>query len=173
MKVGLIVVAGLAIVGFWAIPHALRKPLSLGACFENVQGLRSGAGVPIAGVEVGRVTSVRAHPDRRDCPAEVLMVLSTPYELKVPNDATAEVFSEGLLGPECVAIKVENASGPPAADHAMLNTVPTVAPQRRLKRIDGVNRQAATRAQVASCQSARKAEIARRPVRQLPACTLV
>ena len=133
MKVGLIVVSGLAIVGFWAIPRALRKQLKLGACFENVQGLREGAAVRIAGVEVGRVSRVGAHPDRRDCPAEVLMVLSTPYELKVPNDATAEVFSSGLLGPECVAINVEKASGPPATDHAMLKTVPTVAPSDALR----------------------------------------
>lgn len=133
MEVGLIVVAGLAIIGYGAIPRALRKQLKLGACFENVQGLREGAAVRIAGIEVGRVARVRAHPDRRDCPAEVLMVLSTPDELKIPNDATAQVESEGLLGPECVAIKVENASGPPATDHTMLKTVPTVAPSDALR----------------------------------------
>jgi phospholipid/cholesterol/gamma-HCH transport system substrate-binding protein len=128
LKLGIIVAAGLAIVGVWAIPRTRGKVLNLAACFEDVQGLRVGAAVRIAGVEVGRVTQVRARPDRKDCPAEVAMRLSTPYDLQVPNDAIAEVSTEGLLGPAYIDINVQHATGPPATDHATLKTGPTVSP---------------------------------------------
>lgn len=123
-----IVATGLVIVGALAIPHARRKVLNLAACFEDVNGLQAGAAVRIAGVEVGRVTRVQARPDHKDCHAEVAIRLSTPYDLQVPNDAIAEVSTEGILGPEFVNINIQNASGPPASDHATLKTGPTVRP---------------------------------------------
>jgi ABC-type transporter Mla subunit MlaD len=128
IRLGVIVGAGLVILGFWAIPHVHREHLALRACFDNVRGLREGALVRIAGVDVGKVTLVRARPDRKECPAEVELTLSTPYQLKVPSDATAELTDEGLLGGEYVEINVQHASAPPAADHAVLKTVPTLAP---------------------------------------------
>jgi phospholipid/cholesterol/gamma-HCH transport system substrate-binding protein len=89
--------------------------VNLTACFEDVNGLQVGAAVRIAGVEVGRVTRVWARPDRKDCPAAVAMRLSTPYDLRVPRDAIAEVSTEGLLGPEFVNINIQNATGPRTA----------------------------------------------------------
>ena len=132
-KFGFIVAAGLVIIALWAIPHSRNKELSLAGCFDNVMGLRVGAAVRIAGVEVGRVTQVRARPDRKDCPAEVAMSLSTPYDLKVPNDALAGVSTEGLLGQEYVDIDVRHATGPPAIDCAVLKTTPAVAPADTLR----------------------------------------
>jgi phospholipid/cholesterol/gamma-HCH transport system substrate-binding protein len=115
LKLGLIVAAGLAILGVWTIPNARSKVVNLTACFEDVNGLQVGAAVRIAGVEVGRVTRVWARPDRKDCPAAVAMRLSTPYDLRVPRDAIAEVSTEGLLGPEFVNINIQNATGPRTA----------------------------------------------------------
>jgi ABC-type transporter Mla subunit MlaD len=141
LKFGVIVAAGLVILGALAIPHSQRKVLNLTACFEDVNGLQVGAAVRIAGVQVGRVARVRARPDRKDCPAEAAMRLSTPYDLQVPKDAIAEVSSEGLLGPEFVNINVQNATGPPASDHATLKTGPTVRPLDAVRAlVDDINR---------------------------------
>lgn len=93
-----------------------------------MRGLRSVALVRIAGVDVGRTTSVQAHPDRKDCLAEVEMTLSNPYELSVPSDAIAGVENAGLLGEEYVNIDVRHASGAPAANHQVLKTAPTAVP---------------------------------------------
>jgi len=56
------------------------------------------------------------------------MRLSTPYDLQVPNDAIAQVSTEGLLGPAYIDINVRHSTGPPASDHATLKTGPTVRP---------------------------------------------
>ena len=39
------------------------------------------------------------------------MRLSTPYDLQVPDDASAQVSSEGLLGPEYIDINIRQAAG--------------------------------------------------------------
>jgi len=95
IRLTLIVATGLALLAFLFVPRLFRKELYLAACFENVRGLRIGAPVRIAGVEVGRVTAVRAQPDRQECQAQVDMTLSTAYELKVPGDARALVANDG------------------------------------------------------------------------------
>jgi phospholipid/cholesterol/gamma-HCH transport system substrate-binding protein len=72
--------------------------LELKAYFPDALGLRAGAQVRLAGVEVGSVTSVRARPDMRDNPAEVTMLLNTPYELKLPTDSAVSLATAGVLG---------------------------------------------------------------------------
>lgn len=128
VRIVAIMVVGLVAVSLWVIPHAHHRQIKLNACFQDVRGLRRGALVQIAGVDVGRTTSVKAHPERKDCLAEVEMTLNTPYELKVPSDAIARVENAGLLGEEFVDIDVRQASGPPATDHAMLKAAPTSKP---------------------------------------------
>ena len=98
-----------------AVATLLRLPahsLRLSACFQDVNGLRSGASVRIAGVDVGVVRTVRAHPGNSACPAEVGMELATDYALNVPNDAVASVGSTGILGASFVTIETTRASGP-------------------------------------------------------------
>jgi len=88
--------------------------------------------VPIAGVDGGRITKVRARPDNKMCPADVAMKLDTQYELKVPTDAIARVESAGLLGEEFVGIGVQDAKGPPAANDSVLQTEPSESPVEEL-----------------------------------------
>jgi len=118
----------LAALAIWVVPRAHNRELHLNACFQDVRGLRSGAVVRIAGVDVGRPTMVQAHPDRKDCLAEVAMKLSTPYQLDIPQDAIVRVQSAGLLGEEYVDIDVRQASGMPAIDRAFLKSASTPAP---------------------------------------------
>jgi ABC-type transporter Mla subunit MlaD len=132
----LMIVVGLAALGsLFVRPIGLHR-LKLKSCFENVQGLRSGAAVRIAGVEVGTVGTVRPNPQNKNCPAEIEMQLATTYDVQVPNDAVTEIDTEGLLGGSFVNIDATHASGMPAADYSYLKSKP--AP-RRLSTEETVN----------------------------------
>lgn len=133
LMLALLIVAALAVVGSLFFRNARRYRLALTSCFENVQGLRTGARVRVAGVEVGRVAGVRARPERKDCPAEVQMDLTTDYELTIPSDGVAEIASEGLLGAKYVEINTQNAKGARAANHATLNGMVNVSPEVSLR----------------------------------------
>lgn len=115
-----------------AIALALGKPsahlLEIKCYFKDAQGLRPGAKVRLAGVEVGSVTSVRARPELRDQPAEVVMILQTPYELNVPEDAVVTIETAGVLGEVFAQISVQDATGPPLQPGGVLKTRPGESP---------------------------------------------
>lgn len=124
-------IAALAIAGV-ALVVALNKPLAhrleIKCYFKDAQGLRAGAKVRMAGVEVGSVASVRVRPELRDHPAEVVMLLQTPYELKIPNDSVVSLESAGVLGEIFAQIHIQDASGPPLKTGSVLETRPGESP---------------------------------------------
>jgi phospholipid/cholesterol/gamma-HCH transport system substrate-binding protein len=93
--------------------------------FRDADGLKTGARVALAGVKVGDVESVRARPEMKDSPAEVVMNLQTDYALNIPGDAVVSVASTGLFGETFAAIEVANTSGAPIANGAVLKSAPT------------------------------------------------
>jgi len=74
--------------------------LMLSAKFDRIDGLAPGADVRIAGVKVGTVTSQRIDP------TTFLAVLDLDIDssLHLPEDSSAEITSEGLLGGKYIAI---------------------------------------------------------------------
>jgi phospholipid/cholesterol/gamma-HCH transport system substrate-binding protein len=74
--------------------------LTLTAKFDSIAGLAPGADVRIAGVKVGSVV------DQRIDPRTFLAVLTLRLDgaLRLPNDSSAEIASEGLLGGRFVSI---------------------------------------------------------------------
>jgi ABC-type transporter Mla subunit MlaD len=110
----LIVAVGLATVGVFSyLKHTAPPSFSLKTCFQDANGLRPGAAVRLAGVDVGRVRSVRAQPADHACPAAVEMQLQADYELKIPRDSVASIATAGLLGETYLEIDVSGASGQP------------------------------------------------------------
>ncbi len=106
-------------------PRLLTHRIDLTAYFQNANGLRAGAPVRLAGVEVGTVTSVRARPEAQPADAEVRMSLRTPYELRIPGDATVSLATAGVLGETFAEINVAGASAPPIKSGAVLKEKPT------------------------------------------------
>lgn len=107
-------VAGLALVALFAtllVKQTFGHKIIVTAYFINATGLRAGAPVRLAGVDIGSVQSVRALPELKDAPAKVVMVLTPSYEIKIPNDATASLETEGVLGRAYVDIDARHASG--------------------------------------------------------------
>src|SRR5512141_2394176 len=109
----LIVLVGLTAIVLLIVPLQRRKELFLTGCFSDARGLRANDGVQISGVDVGVVTGVWSRPERKDCLAEVGIVITTPYDLKIPNDAVARIVRTGILGGSLVQIDVRDATGPP------------------------------------------------------------
>jgi phospholipid/cholesterol/gamma-HCH transport system substrate-binding protein len=99
-----------------------RHRLHAKCYFQDAQGLRAGAQVRLAGVVVGSVTGVRVRPDLRDHPAEVEMLISTSYDLKIPEDAVASLETAGVLGEAFVEIDLQQVPGRPLIDGGVLKT---------------------------------------------------
>jgi phospholipid/cholesterol/gamma-HCH transport system substrate-binding protein len=74
--------------------------IRLTARFDRIDGLSTGADVRIAGVRVGSVTDTRIDPQTFG--ADLTMRLDRDFRL--PNDTSAEVTSEGLLGGRYVSL---------------------------------------------------------------------
>lgn len=121
---GIIVIAVTAVFLF-ARARLSGHRLELKANFHNAQGLRQGAPVRVAGVDVGSVSSVRVRPELRENAAEVVMDVHTPYELKIPRDSVATLQTAGVLGPTFIEIDVAGASGEPANNGTVLKSKET------------------------------------------------
>ncbi len=118
-------IAAVVIVAVGLVIAFSRPPqfhLNAKCYFQDAQGLRAGAKVRLAGVEIGSVTSVRVRPELRDHPAEVIMALQTPYELNIPNDSVVTLETTGILGEVFPEIDIRGASGPPLLANDELKT---------------------------------------------------
>jgi phospholipid/cholesterol/gamma-HCH transport system substrate-binding protein len=118
-------IVAISLIALFGYPRLLMHKLELRVYFQNANGLRAGAPVRLAGVEVGRITSARARPEMQAAPAEVLMKLQTPYELRIPNDATVSLATAGVLGETFAEINVAQASGSPVKNGGILKEKPT------------------------------------------------
>ncbi|MFB2531405.1 outer membrane lipid asymmetry maintenance protein MlaD [Paracoccus sp. p4-l81] len=64
------------------------------ASFRSVEGIRVGTDVRLAGVKVGRITSVTLNPQTFFADTTI----SLPADVALPDDSAVLVSSEGLLG---------------------------------------------------------------------------
>jgi phospholipid/cholesterol/gamma-HCH transport system substrate-binding protein len=119
------IVVGVAAIGSLFLNSLRYSRQDIKSCFDDAGGLRAGAAVRIAGVDVGTVRSVRAHPQNKNCPAEVEMALATTYEIRIPKDSIAETNTAGLLGEVYVNIDTAQASGAPIENYGYLKSKPS------------------------------------------------
>ena len=68
------------------------------ANFDNISGLKKGDRVEIAGVQIGKVTSIALNQDR----ARIAMHLNS--EVKVDDEAIAAIKTSGIIGDKYVSI---------------------------------------------------------------------
>ncbi len=103
LAVGLFIIAGVLCLGYLSIKLGKmeivgKKGYEIYGFFSNVGGLKVGSSIEIAGVNVGRVTSIaldnyQAH-----------VALNFPDGLKIQEDAIASVKTRGLIGEKYVEI---------------------------------------------------------------------
>ncbi|WP_376088752.1 outer membrane lipid asymmetry maintenance protein MlaD [Roseomonas sp. CCTCC AB2023176] len=89
-----------AITGSGRSMMASTAGITLTARFDRVDGLAPGADVRIAGVKVGNVVSQRIDPQT----FLAVLTLRVDGGLRIPDDTSAEITSEGLLGGKYVAL---------------------------------------------------------------------
>jgi phospholipid/cholesterol/gamma-HCH transport system substrate-binding protein len=94
-------------VGFFAFAAAqggqsdTGAGYELNARFQRVNGIARGSDVRVSGVKVGVVRSVALDPDTY----EAVLVMSVNNGVMVPEDSTASISSDGLLGGAYVNIE--------------------------------------------------------------------
>ena len=105
--VGIFVLVGILCLGYLSVK--LGKMELIGgdsyrvyANFDSVSGLRSGASVEIAGVEVGRVERIVLDP-KQGYTARVSLRINAGIELQ--DDVIASVRTRGIIGDKYVQLK--------------------------------------------------------------------
>jgi len=88
------------------------------ALFPNAAGVSPGTEVRIAGMKIGKVTEQKLDPKSYE--ADVTLALDP--KLKVPNDSSAAITSEGFLGATYIALVPGGSTTPFKDGDAILDT---------------------------------------------------
>ena len=135
-RVGLFVVLGVALI--WVVFESLSsggflkgKGYEVSARFENLQQLKTGDEVRIAGVKVGTVTGTKL----ADGKAEADFIINSG--VVIPEDSKAKIALTGLLGSNYLAIRLGNSSTP-VRPGAKLASEPTADINTILAQLDGL-----------------------------------
>lgn len=70
--------------------------------FENIEGISVGSDIRMAGIKVGSVVSQKLDPES----FQAVVTMSVANSLKLPDDTTAKVTSEGLLGAKFITLEI-------------------------------------------------------------------
>jgi phospholipid/cholesterol/gamma-HCH transport system substrate-binding protein len=101
--VGVFVLVGLACLAYLAIHLGKMEVIGSGyqvaATFDNISGLKKGAAVEVAGVEVGRVEAIQLSMGDR---AHVTLRLEPG--VKLHDDAIASIRTKGIIGDKFVKL---------------------------------------------------------------------
>ena len=125
--VGVFVVLGLVCVSYLTIKLGRMEVFdssgyTVTARFSSVTGLRTGANVEIAGVPVGRVTSIRLDP--QTFMADVDLRINDGVNLS--DDVMASVKTSGLIGDKYISLAPGGSDTPMKNGDTITDTEPTL-----------------------------------------------
>jgi len=92
------------------------RKITLRSYFDNAGGLREGAPVRLAGVDIGNVTFVRIVGGKPLTPVEVTMKVNTKYSFNLRKDSVTLLSTAGILGETYVDVDSSTAKGAEATD---------------------------------------------------------
>jgi phospholipid/cholesterol/gamma-HCH transport system substrate-binding protein len=97
-----VVIAAIFIVFAWHATGGGAKAgaIKVTALFPNASGVNVGTDVKVAGLKIGNVTGMKLDPQSY----QVAVTLALDPSTKLPNDSTAAVSSEGLLGATLISM---------------------------------------------------------------------
>lgn len=103
LTVGLLIIAGIICLGYLSIKLGKMevwggKGYDVDAIFSDVGGLKIGASIEIAGVEVGRVKSITLDN------YQARVVLNLAENVRLQEDAIASIKTKGLIGEKFIEI---------------------------------------------------------------------
>jgi phospholipid/cholesterol/gamma-HCH transport system substrate-binding protein len=104
--IGVLVVAVAGVFLFFSLQQrseaSPRDSYTLTAKFNRVDGISTGSDVRMAGVKVGAVSGIELDPKTY----KAVVSFSMKDGIQVPDDSTAQVLSDGLLGGAYLGIMV-------------------------------------------------------------------
>lgn len=103
--VGVFVLVGIVCLGYLSIKLGKLELIGgdvyeVDALFNSATGLKSGAAVEIAGVEVGRVKAIRLKEDR------AMVRLALQNGTKLYSDTIASIKTRGIIGEKYLALSL-------------------------------------------------------------------
>jgi phospholipid/cholesterol/gamma-HCH transport system substrate-binding protein len=98
------------------------KKIELNSYFDNANGLREGAPVRLAGVDIGNVSKILVvrDPKRQLTPVEVTMKVSSRYLFGLRKDSLTLLSTAGVLGETYIDIDSSQAKGLQVTDGDVL-----------------------------------------------------
>lgn len=127
LKVGITVIAASVTLGVLLFLMSgtsglFTSRITVRSYFDNAEGLRIGAPVRLAGVDVGNVTLISIVRDRPLTPVEVTMKVSTKFDYAMRRDSVTSLETAGVLGETYLDIDSSQAIGGPVHDGDVLPT---------------------------------------------------
>jgi phospholipid/cholesterol/gamma-HCH transport system substrate-binding protein len=112
--------------------EALQRGRQVKALFSEIQDLKKGDRVKMAGVEVGRVQEIQLTNNK------VLVVMKVNPKAEIKTDSTATIKFMGLMGQNFVAVDFGTAKGEPIKDDSYIETKDQADLSAMMQKIDKV-----------------------------------
>jgi phospholipid/cholesterol/gamma-HCH transport system substrate-binding protein len=111
IRVGLFVLVGLVFIMIAIFMLGSEKRLfenfyTIYSKFEDISGLRVGAGVQLAGLNVGMVDEIRFSKDISEKEVTVVLRINTKFQDRIRADSVATINTQGLLGDKFIFVSV-------------------------------------------------------------------
>src|SRR5882672_1229282 len=132
--VALAVIAAVLILETVGGVERFRRGYRVNGLFNNIQELKVGDRVKMAGVEIGRIQALTLTNNK----VRVTMKVVAARRNDVKTDSMAAVKFTGLLGQNYVAIDFGTRGAPPASEDAYLNTEEQPDMSAIMQKIDNV-----------------------------------
>jgi len=105
LVVGMFVLVGIVCMGYLSIKLGKLEIIGghryeIEAKFDSVSGLKTGATVEIAGVEVGRVKAITLKEDQG------LVMMSIHNDVKLYSDTIASIKTRGIIGEKFLSLSL-------------------------------------------------------------------
>lgn len=107
MAVGAFMIVGILCLGYISIKLGKMELIggdyyTVSAGFDSVSGLKPGARIEVAGVEVGKVERIALDPKSGD---RALVYLKIKSNVKIGDDVIAAVRTSGIIGDKFIMLK--------------------------------------------------------------------
>ncbi len=128
LKVGAFVLAFVALIAVAAFvlgggTEAFAKRYTLHAQYADVKGLKPGAVVRLAGIDVGEVKVVELAPNRDDGKnVHVELSIRDEYRERIRGDSVAGISNVGVLGDNIITVSVGSEKSNPLEDNAEITS---------------------------------------------------
>jgi len=99
-----------------------RDHYQLNARFTSVSGLKVGANIEIAGVKVGRVTTIHLDPENFDA----TVILDLQPQIQLSEDSIASIRTAGIIGDRYIDISPGGAPDTIAPGEEITETEPAI-----------------------------------------------